>query len=252
MPKAVSCGFIIFDRATGMVLACHPNGKDKGPDMAYDIPKGHLEEGESPMETAIRELREETGMTLPHDAPIHDIGLVPYQTHKSLYLFSTSIRNLPGIIGSLHCDSKFVDSFGNEKREVDSYATTTDPGWFFKNMQKYIRAEMARVTMEPPVFTVMGYAGDRETEVLMKVSCTDSDREKYISDLNFMTDRNMYPYGFGGTVELADGREVSVELDDLVSGIRDRIAVDIDGSYRELPDFPIADWFSVAREGTVL
>ena len=45
MPKAISCGFIIFDRHTGEILGCHPTGRPGGPEMSFDIPKGHLEEG---------------------------------------------------------------------------------------------------------------------------------------------------------------------------------------------------------------
>lgn len=249
MPKAISCGFIIFDRETGGILACHPTGRPGGPEMAYDIPKGHLEEDEQPLEAALRELREETGIDLPpHEYPIHEIGLVPYQKQKSLYLFSTSIQGLRHKIDRLHCNSLFTDSFGNEKPEIDGYALTADTNWFFKNLQPHVNAEVSRATLGTPVYVVEGYIG--EDRIQMKVTCDSAAHDSFVSELDFMRDRNLYPYGFSGTAILADGREVSVELDDLVYGMSTGIVVDIDGRYRELPEFPISDWISGAKEGS--
>lgn len=249
MPKAISCGFIIFDRETGGILACHPTGRPSGPEMAYDIPKGHLEEGEQPLEAALRELREETGMDLPtHEVPIHEIGLVPYQKQKALYLFSTSMQGLRHKIGRLHCNSLFTDSFGNEKPEVDGYMLTADTRLFFKNLQPHINAEVSRALLERPVCIVGGFRGDER--VRLKVTCDEKEHSAYLSELNFMQDRNLYPYGFNGTVFLDDGSEVSVELDDLVHGLATSVLVDIDGTIRDLPELPISDWISGAKEGS--
>ena len=101
MPKAVSCGFIVFAKETGAVLACHPTGRPDAMEMSYDIPKGHLEAGESALDAALRELKEETGIALPEDAPVHEIGLVPYQKQKSLHLFSTVLQNVGHVGGQI-------------------------------------------------------------------------------------------------------------------------------------------------------
>jgi len=60
-----SAGLLLFRRSTAgcEVLLAHPGGpfwarKDEG---AWSIPKGELEEGEDPLDGAIREFAEETG-----------------------------------------------------------------------------------------------------------------------------------------------------------------------------------------------
>ena len=56
--KELSCGFIIIDPKELRILGVHPTGHGK----VFDIPKGHIEKGETPLQCAIRELKEETGI----------------------------------------------------------------------------------------------------------------------------------------------------------------------------------------------
>lgn len=239
MAKAVSCGFIIFERESGAILACHPNGRPLGPEMSYDIPKGHMEEGESPIDTARRELREETGMVLPGSSPIHEIGLVPYQKAKSLYLFSTSVPGLSRMVRSLHCDSTFVDSFGNTKTEIDSYAVTYDTSWFFKNMQSAVMAEAARVRLPAPICVVKTHpvANPKDT-ILAKMEFGDGrySREVFVAEMNYARDSASPESKCALT--LSDGTEVETTLGEVMEGISEQVAVDIDGSYSALPDIP--------------
>ena len=66
MPR-VSAGLLMYRRAGGelQVLLAHPGGpffrnKDEG---AWSIPKGEVEPGEDPLAAAVREFREEIGVT---------------------------------------------------------------------------------------------------------------------------------------------------------------------------------------------
>jgi bis(5'-nucleosidyl)-tetraphosphatase len=57
MPEAKSCGFLIVrgSPVREFLLMRHAD--------RWDLPKGHVDSGESEMECALRELREETGIT---------------------------------------------------------------------------------------------------------------------------------------------------------------------------------------------
>ena len=251
MPKAISCGFIIFARETGAVLACHPNGQAAGPEMAYDIPKGHLEAGEQPLEAARRELKEETGLVLPPDAPLHEIGLVPYQKQKSLYLFSVSLPLSVLNPANLHCDSTFVDTYGHTKKEIDSYMLTSSPDCFFKNLQPYVKQEIARAKLAEPLCIVRGTDSETENPVLMKVRENGLMARTYRDLLVNIKDGNMYPNGYSADVELEDGSIVNVDLDELQADLVGSFAaVDVDGSVANLPEFPINQWFEQAMNNT--
>ena len=247
MAKAVSCGFIVFARETGTVLACHPNGQAAGPEMAYDIPKGHLEEGEQPLEAAKRELKEETGLVLPPDAPLHEIGLVPYQKQKSLHLFSTSLPAHGLAPGKLRCDSTFVDTYGHTKKEIDSYMLTANANCFFKNLQPYVKQEIARATLSEPLCMVRGTVDETGKEIRMKLRENGLMARTYRDLLVTLKDGNVYPNGYSADVELEDGTIVSVDMDELQADlVGNFVAVDVDGSIANLPEFPIDQWFEQA------
>ncbi|BBM88282.1 bis(5'-nucleosyl)-tetraphosphatase [Candidatus Uabimicrobium amorphum] len=56
MKQVRSCGFLIFRREPReFLLLKHPH--------RYDFPKGHVDNGESDLQCALRELYEETGLT---------------------------------------------------------------------------------------------------------------------------------------------------------------------------------------------
>lgn len=139
MPKELSAGFIIFQKGTNKLLISQPTGNPKDGKHSWDIPKGHVEKGEDPLKAALRELYEETG--LEHVEDTFEIGRVPYRSDKALHLFSAYADF---DIGDLHCDSKFTDSYGVEKPEVDRYQLTDDPELLFSNMYWYATREMLR------------------------------------------------------------------------------------------------------------
>ena len=249
MPKELSCGFILFARETGEILGCHPTGHAIEDSMSYDIPKGHIEPGEEPLDAAKRELREETGLVIPPDAPIHEIGHVPYQSKKALHLFSASLPKRMLSTDKLKCESMFDDVHGNRKREVDSYILTTNPDMFFKNLQPYVRIEANRVSMHEPMCVVYGTNSETGTKVAMTVRGAGIMIKSYRDTLVKLKDDNVYPNGYSADVELSDGSIVSVELDDVQEALVDNVAVvDIDGSIAGACPFPIEQWFEQALD----
>ena len=60
MEKVNSCGFLIYrtQPQRSILLMKHPK--------RWDLPKGHVDEGETNMECALRELQEETGIEEQH------------------------------------------------------------------------------------------------------------------------------------------------------------------------------------------
>jgi bis(5'-nucleosidyl)-tetraphosphatase len=76
MKQVKSCGFILFtgDRThlqKSFLLMKHQD--------RYDLPKGHIESGESDLECALREMNEETGI------PIDAIQVEPEFQYRSTY-----------------------------------------------------------------------------------------------------------------------------------------------------------------------
>ncbi len=77
--REVSAGGLIWRRSPHgaiEVVLVKPAGKDY-----WAIPKGHLEKGETIVEAAIREVREETGLTVSETMPLGDISYV-YSFHE--------------------------------------------------------------------------------------------------------------------------------------------------------------------------
>jgi 8-oxo-dGTP pyrophosphatase MutT (NUDIX family) len=61
VPRELSSGGVVVRRLRGrwMLAAIRPNGKPEG---VWALPKGLIDAGEKPEETALREVREETGV----------------------------------------------------------------------------------------------------------------------------------------------------------------------------------------------
>lgn len=110
--KTISCGVIILYR--NKILACKPYGKFDG---RHDIPKGQVDEGESYIECAIRETREETGLELK-ESDLVELGHYKYMKDKDLHLFKCELSKLE--INDLKCTSYF--ELNNTKLpEIDGY-----------------------------------------------------------------------------------------------------------------------------------
>ena len=130
-----SAGVIITDGAN--ILGCVPFGRTKKSENNLDIPKGHIEEGESPLDAAVRECREETGIVL-NPAKLEDLGLFNYKPQKNLHIFLTKMP-IPEI-SSLKCTS-YVEMYGKKIPEMVGYKIvplTDISKFFFKDLVKIL------------------------------------------------------------------------------------------------------------------
>lgn len=108
--REVACGVIVTDGKR--LVAIKPWGKA----LALDIPKGHLEKGEEEIDAAIRELQEETSITVDKRR-LKRIGEFPYTSYKDLILFLYKVPSLPSV-ESLKCNSTFTNLFGRVVNEA--------------------------------------------------------------------------------------------------------------------------------------
>lgn len=112
-PRRLSCGILILNRQQELLL-CHVTGQNH-----WDLPKGGAHEGESPLQAALRETREETGLELVAEA-LRDLGRLDYRPKKDLHLFATLMPRFD--LAGLRCESQFAQfSTGRRLPEMDGY-----------------------------------------------------------------------------------------------------------------------------------
>jgi 8-oxo-dGTP pyrophosphatase MutT (NUDIX family) len=119
-----TCGIFLYD-LTNRFLIVHPTDH---PSNIWSIPKGTNESGETFLESAIRELKEETGMDLNclEYTILDDINPIKYKTsNKQLKSFRIKINGIIDI-DMLYCNSYFKHSSGSLKKEVDIFRMVTE------------------------------------------------------------------------------------------------------------------------------
>ena len=131
-PKRLSCGVVILNPDRELLL-CHVTGQNH-----WDLPKGGIDAGETPLEAAQRETREEAGLQL-HEDDLIDLGRFRYTSKKNLHLFATCLPRID--LKQLHCESHYLDRHtGRQLPEMDGY------GWFaFARVATLCTPKMAQV-----------------------------------------------------------------------------------------------------------
>lgn len=116
MSKVISSAVLFTDK--NKFLAVHPTGSIGN---HWDLPKGRIDDGENPIDTAVREFKEETGISLDKSKLKH-IGKFPLHNEKDIILFLYIIDELPSL-SSLKCTSTTTKAFKSKKvvPEVDEY-----------------------------------------------------------------------------------------------------------------------------------
>jgi predicted NUDIX family NTP pyrophosphohydrolase len=111
--KEIRVGVLITNNQE--ILICHATRT-----RHFDIPKGHQELGENNLDCAIRELREETGLTFPKTDFIQ-LGSFNYQGSNDLILYKIETDMSKIRPSALRCTTNFVDKNNNNYPEMDGY-----------------------------------------------------------------------------------------------------------------------------------
>lgn len=114
-----SCGTLVINKKGGLLL-CHATGTSH-----WDIPKGMQDPAEDTLEAAMRELREETGLTF-NEATFEELGCFDYRPNKRLHLYRVKAPEDFDSLEHLACTSYFPHAFsGKPTPEVDGYRWAT-------------------------------------------------------------------------------------------------------------------------------
>jgi len=133
--RHLSCGIVILTRERELLL-CHVTGQNH-----WDLPKGGIDDGETPMEAALRETREECGWHVPAETLV-DLGRFRYTAKKDLHLFATVQPRRE--LRQLRCESHYLERWsGRQLPEMDGF------GWFaFERVRQLCTPKMAAVLDE--------------------------------------------------------------------------------------------------------
>jgi len=109
----LSCGVLVMNRQRELLMG-HATGTPR-----WDIPKGVGEPDETPLQTAVREAREETGIAFEAD-DLLDVGRFAYLRAKDLHLHAALIERIDPL--RCVCSTHYVDARGRDRPEMDGHA----------------------------------------------------------------------------------------------------------------------------------
>jgi putative (di)nucleoside polyphosphate hydrolase len=112
---SVSCGTLVLDKDRRLLL-CHVTGTPK-----WDIPKGMQDPGETELEAAVRELREETSLAFDPQR-FQELGRFDYRRDKALHLYRVEVGDTLLRLDHLVCRSYFPHHVtGKPTPEMDGF-----------------------------------------------------------------------------------------------------------------------------------
>jgi 8-oxo-dGTP pyrophosphatase MutT (NUDIX family) len=130
--KKISAALILTNGE--VFLGCYSTGNN-----FYDLPKGQIEENETPIEACIREAKEETGIILKAEN-LQDLGKHPYNKQKDLHIFLFKTNELPNL-DTMDCTTYFTHPYtGKELKEVDGYKYIS-----FAKKEQFVLKNMSKV-----------------------------------------------------------------------------------------------------------
>ncbi|HRO58489.1 MAG TPA: NUDIX hydrolase [Burkholderiaceae bacterium] len=136
MSIVLSCGLVILSE-TGEILLAHATHAPQ-----WDIPKGCADDGESPLDAAVRETREESGLNFEH-APLSELGRFAYRPRKDLHLFAVKLPAAAVEPALCRCSTVFTGRNGGRFPEVDAFRWVP-----FDQVSRLCTARMAMVLLE--------------------------------------------------------------------------------------------------------
>jgi len=136
----ISCGILVLNERRELFMA-HVTGTSH-----WDIPKGLKDDGELPMDAALRETREETSLDLAGENLI-DLGEMAYLAQKRLHLFATSMASSDIDPDACHCTSMFEHwKTGKELPEADGFAWVP-----WQKVREHCAARMGKLLVDEGV-----------------------------------------------------------------------------------------------------
>ena len=116
----LSCGLLVINER-GELLVGHSTGSTH-----WDLPKGLIDPGETPLGCALREAQEELGLVFGPDRLV-DLGRHAYYRGKDLHLFAVGVDSAEIRPEQCTCTSYFPHyRTGESVPEVDAYAWASD------------------------------------------------------------------------------------------------------------------------------
>jgi len=104
---------VLLLAADAELLVCHATGG-----RHWDIPKGIAEPGETSVQTALREAREECGLDVDPRS-LCDLGRFSYRPDKDLWLHAALIERVDP--SRCVCSTFFTDRWGRRRPEMDAF-----------------------------------------------------------------------------------------------------------------------------------